>query len=307
MTHTSSRLLLALLLAVAVPAVQAQGLPRTAAPANAEANAAVDAALAAFKKGDYAAALAGFDKAVKLSPNDSIIHEVRALTLFALGRYPESAAALNSVLVAAPGMDWTTISNVYGSVDAYTTHLRALEDFCRANPDGTTPDSAAGHFVLGYHYLVGGHAEMAAKALEVVVKKQPGDMVARRLLDAITPPAAVDPSASPGKPAPQQPAASAAPETDLVGTWKATIGKDSVVLTIAEDSKFTWRATPDGKPAVELSGELAASPDTIALRTEKAGTMEGKVVSKGQDAFEFMLSGAPKEAKPLLFQRQPSR
>jgi hypothetical protein len=35
MTHTSSRLLLALLLAVAVPAVQAQGLPRTAAPANA--------------------------------------------------------------------------------------------------------------------------------------------------------------------------------------------------------------------------------------------------------------------------------
>jgi hypothetical protein len=35
MTHTSSRLLLALLLAVAVPAVQAQGLPRTPAPANA--------------------------------------------------------------------------------------------------------------------------------------------------------------------------------------------------------------------------------------------------------------------------------
>jgi hypothetical protein len=35
MTNAPSRLLLAVLLAVAVPAVQAQGLPRTAAPANA--------------------------------------------------------------------------------------------------------------------------------------------------------------------------------------------------------------------------------------------------------------------------------
>jgi hypothetical protein len=30
----------------------------------------------------------------------------------------------------------------------------------------------------------------------------------------------------------------------------------------------------------------------------------GKVVSKGADAFEFSLPGAPAEAKPLLFQRQ---
>jgi tetratricopeptide (TPR) repeat protein len=280
------------------------GAAAAAAPTNNEANAAVDDALAKFKAGDYAGALAGFDRAVKASPKDSVIHEVRALTLFALGRYPEAAATLNSVLVSAPGMDWTTISNVYGSVDAYTAHLRKLEDFCRANPD-----SASGHFVLAYHYLVGGHADMAAEALKVVVAKQPGDLVAKRLLEAITPPEetkadAPQPADQPAS-APQAEAAPAAgPETDLVGTWKATSGKDTVVLTITEDSRFTWKATPAGRPAVELSGTVETARDAIALNTEKAGSMVGNVQSKGSDAFSFTLVGAPKEAKPLEFQRQ---
>jgi tetratricopeptide (TPR) repeat protein len=279
----------------------------TAAPVNNEANAAVDDALAKFKAGDYAGALAGFDRAVKSSPKDSVIHEVRALTLFALGRYPEAAATLNSVLVSAPGMDWTTISNVYGSVDAYTAHLRKLEDFCRANPD-----SASGHFVLAYHYLVGGHADMAAEALKIVVAKQPGDLVAKRLLEAITPPEepkaeATQPAAAAGQPATASQAGAAAPagpEIDLVGTWKATTGKDTVELSITEDSKFTWKATPSGRPPVELSGTVETARDAIALNTEKAGSMVGNVKSKGADAFDFTLVGAPKEAKPLEFQRQ---
>jgi tetratricopeptide (TPR) repeat protein len=279
----------------------------TAAPVNNEANAAVDDALAKFKAGDYAGALAGFDRAVKASPKDSVIHEVRALTLFALGRYPEAAATLNSVLVSAPGMDWTTISNVYGSVDAYTAHLRKLEDFCRANPD-----SASGHFVLAYHYLVGGHADMAAEALKIVVAKQPGDLVAKRLLEAITPPEepkaeATQPAATASQPATASQADAAAPagpETDLVGTWKAVSGKDTVMLTITEDSKFTWKAAPAGRPPVELSGTVETARDAIALNTEKAGSMVGNVKSKGADAFDFTLVGAPKEAKPLEFQRQ---
>jgi len=277
----------------------------TAAPVDNEANAAVDDGLAKFKAGDYVGALSAFDRAVKAAPKDSVIHEVRALTLFALGRYPEAAATLNSVLVSAPGMDWTTISNVYGSVDAYTAHLRKLEDFCRANPD-----SASGHFVLAYHYLVGGHADMAAEALKVVVAKQPGDLVAKRLLEAITPPEEPKPEAEQPAAAASQPTTGTAattpadPETDLVGTWKAASGKDTVELTITEDSKFTWKATPEGRPPVELSGTVETARDAIALNTEKAGSMVGKVQSKGADAFDFTLAGAPKEAKPLEFQRQ---
>ena len=260
----------------------------------------VDDALAAFKGGDYAAALAGFDKALKLTPNDSVIHEVRALALFALGRYPEAAATLNSVLAVAPGMDWTTISNVYGSVDAYTQHLRKLEDFCKSHPG-----DAAAHFVLAYHYLVGGYADMAAEALKVVVAKQPGDMVAKRLLEALQPPTPAE-SAAPAQAAAAPTAATspAAPETDLVGVWKATGGTDTVELTITADSTFTWKSAPQGKPAVELTGRIETAADAIALVSEKAGTMTGQVKSLGADAFEFSLPGAPAGTKPLRFDRQ---
>jgi hypothetical protein len=269
---------------------------------------AVDDALAKFKGGDYAGALAGFDKAVKLSPKDSVIHEVRALALFALGRYPEAAASLNSVLASAPGMDWTTISNVYGSVDAYTEHLRRLEDFCKGHPN-----DAAAHFVLAYHYLVGGHSEMAAAALEVVLSKQPGDVVAKRLLDAVKPaPAAKSPPApapnsgsAPTKTDVEATAADGLPEIDLVGTWKATNGKDAVHLTIGDDPSFTWKGQPAGKPAAELKGTIETAADAIALVSESAGTMVAKVTPKSADSFEFALPAAPKDAKPLLFARQP--
>lgn len=260
----------------------------------------VDDALAKFKAGDYAAALAGFDKALKLAPNDSVIHEVRALTLFALGRYPEAAATLNAVLAVAPGMDWTTISNVYGSVDAYTQHLRKLEDFCKSHPG-----DAAAHFVLAYHYLVGGHAEMAAEALKVVVAKQPGDVVAKRLLEALQPPQPAEAQApAQAEATPSPPAAPAAPETDLVGRWKASGGGDTVELSITAESTFTWKSAPQGRPAVELSGRIETAADAIALVSEKAGTMTGQVKSLGPDAFEFSLPGAPAGTKPLRFDRQ---
>ena len=267
---------------------------------------AVDEALAKFKAGDYAGALAGFDKALRLSPKDSVIHEVRALALFALGRYPEAAATLNSVLASAPGMDWTTVSNVYGSVDAYTGHLRKLEDFCR-----THPDDAAAHFVLGYQYLVGGSSDMAAAALRVVIAKQPGDVVAKRLLDAIAPAAQDQAQPAPtAESAPQgataRPAAEQAlPEIDLVGTWKATSGKDTIQLTVTADSKFTWKAQPDGKPPVTLDGSIETTADAVALVSESAGTMVAKVTPKTADAFEFSLAAAPKDTPPLVFSRQP--
>ena len=288
-------------------------------PAQAEANKALDEALGKFKQGDYPGALASIDRAVKSAPNDTVLHEVRALALFALGRYPEAAATLNAILAVAPGMDWTTMSSLYGSVDTYTGQLRKLEDFCRSNPG-----SAAGHFVLAYHYLVGGHADLAAEALKVVVAKQPGDIVSKRLLESLEPPAEAKAAPAEAKaaraeaPRPTEPAAEpqgapqaeaqdpteAGPETDLVGTWKATEGKNTVTLKIGEDSSFTWKAEPEGKPAIELKGTLDSAADQIALQTEAQGTMVANVKSQGPDAFDFIVEGAPKDAKPLQFSRQ---
>ena len=179
---------------------------------------------------------------------------------------------------------------------------------------------------MAYHYLVGGHADLAAEALKVVVAKQPGDIVSKRLLESLEPPAEVKaeelaapaeapkpaPASAATQPAVQTPAQAeapaeaepAGPETDLVGTWKATEGKSSVTLTIGEDSAFTWRAEPEGKPAIELKGTLDSNADQIALQTEAQGTMVANVTSKGPDAFDFLVEGAPKDAKPLQFARQ---
>ena len=247
-----------------------------------------DEALRSFKKGNYAAALAGCDKALRLTPKDSVIHEVRGLALFALGRYPEAAATLNAVLASAPGMDWTTVSGLYNSVDTYSAQLRKLEDYCQGHPE-----DAAAHFVLAYHYLVGGHTDDAAEALRVVVAKQPDDAVAKQLLAAVAP----TPAAA------AKPESAAVPETDLVGTWRATAADDTVVLTIGEDSSFTWKASPKGGPPVEISGTIDTTRDTIALVSEKAGTMTGKVVPQGPDAFEFTLAAGPPGAKPLVFHK----
>ena len=64
--------------------------------------------------------------------------------MFAMGDYTGAAAVLNNLLAVAPGMDWTTLSGLYGDVDAYTTQLRALEAHCKQKPD-----DAAAHFVSG--------------------------------------------------------------------------------------------------------------------------------------------------------------
>jgi hypothetical protein len=55
---------------------------------------------------------------------------------------------------------------------------------------------------------------------------------------------------------------------------------------------------------VEIAGTIETARDAMALVSEAAGTISGSVASKGADAFEFTLAGAPPKAEPLVFQRQ---
>jgi predicted TPR repeat methyltransferase len=48
------------------------------------------------------------------------------------------------------------------------------------------PDAAAGHFVLGYHYLVVGDKAAAVDQLREVTRVQPADKVAAALLKSLT-------------------------------------------------------------------------------------------------------------------------
>ncbi|MFN0020926.1 MAG: tetratricopeptide repeat protein [Pirellulaceae bacterium] len=261
-------------------------------PAAAQAMKLFNGGLAQFKSGDYKAALASFDGALRKLPNDPVVHEVRALTLFALGDYKTAAAALNSFLSSAPGMDWTTMSGLYGNADDYSAQLRKLEEHCRANQK----DSGAA-FVLAYHYLVLGSKDSAISALKAVVKNQPKDFTAKRMLDALVPPE--QPSPAPEKTVPS----SDAPQTDLVGKWRAKSGKTTIDLAITEDSQFTWKAASSGKPAVDLQGELTSTGSAISLDTKDQGSMAGSVKSAGPDKWQFALSGAPASDSGLTFER----
>jgi hypothetical protein len=251
-----------------------------------------DAGLTQFKSGDYQAALRNFDTALQKLPGDPVVHEVRALTLFALGKYKLAAAALNSFLSFAPGMDWTTMSSLYGdNVADYEAQLRKLEQYRRTNPN-----DPASCFVLAYHYLVTGHKDAAIEILKLVLKNQPKDYTAKRMLDALSPPERLS------TPAPTLAlGGSDAMETDLVGIWRAKTGDTIVDLEITEDSQFIWKATTAGQPPVELRGSLTATSDELVLESKGQGAMVGIVKSLGPEKWQFVLSGAPSSDVGLFF------
>lgn len=263
-----------------------------------------DEGVAAFHDGNFIVAMNKFDTAVHRLSGDPVLHEMRALTYFALGKYQESAAVLNALLATSPGMDWTTMSGLYGDVEIYTQQLRKLESHIESNPN-----DAAALFVLAYHYLVTGHQQDAAELLADVVRLQPKDVTASEMLRALT---AEDDQQEPQSTAPPAKVASAQAEakTDLVGKWVAKPEGVTITLEVTESSTFTWRAEPkpiDGKPAAEpteLKGDVLASGNTLVLNTESQGAMSGKVQSQGANQFRFIVPGGPPNDPGLTFDRQ---
>ena len=67
------------------------------------------AARDSFKAGDYSRALELTDQVLKQTPDAAVVHEFRALCLFALKRYDEAAAVDYAVLTAGPGWNWSTL------------------------------------------------------------------------------------------------------------------------------------------------------------------------------------------------------
>lgn len=139
-----------------------------------------DAARAAFKQGDYKKALELDNRAISSMPSDAVLHEFRALTLFALGNYAEASATIYAVLAAGPGWDWDTLTSLYGNIADYTTQLRALEAFVRKNPN-----DAGAHFLLAYHYLILEDSDAAARQFDKVTQLAPNDKLSAQLVKAL--------------------------------------------------------------------------------------------------------------------------
>ena len=281
------------------PIVVAQtvALPPNAPPgltAEDQAKPLLDAARSSFMQGDYPAALAQVDQAIALVPNDTVLHELRGLVLFALGRYKESAAAVYAVLSAGPGWDWTTLSGLYPNVDVYTTQLRALEQYARTNP--TASDAK---FLLADHYLTSGYTDAAAAQLKEVVRLNPKDQLSAQLLASISTPETAEPVAPLQPAAPTQPATAAG----LVGNWTATRADSAAIkLTLAGDGKFTWALNQNGKPQ-QFSGAYTVADNLLVLKQGDKPMMVGQVTLTGNDHFNFKLAGDNPSDPGLTFAR----
>jgi tetratricopeptide (TPR) repeat protein len=270
------------------PAAQAVELPPGV---TAEGLKEFESARAAFYGGDYKKALEETNRALVSMPNDAVIHEFRALVLFALGKYHDAAATLHPVLAVGPGWDWTTMCSLYPSADTYTEQLRALEAFVTSNEK-----AADARFLLAYHYLTLGHDEHAAKHLSRVLKVVPNDTVTAQLLQMM------------GK---SGPAAAPAAESDvkisvadLLGTWTATRGsKANFELSLGNDKSFKW-VYREGKTRQEVKGAYALDGNVLALEPDAGGVMLAEISAPQNGAFDFRTAGAPKTDPGLRFQKK---
>ena len=185
------------------------------------------AARDSFKAGDYQRALDLTDQVLKQTPNEAVVHEFRALCLFALKRYDEAASVNYAVLTAGPGWNWSTMVGLYPDVDTYTNQLRALEAYARSNPT-----SASAQFLLAYQYLAQGNTEAAGTMFDRVVQLQPNDQLSasfvklyKKVAEQKTAVAAQAAQPAAGQPALVSAAAATQPGQSAAGRADSTRGR----------------------------------------------------------------------------------
>jgi tetratricopeptide (TPR) repeat protein len=274
------------------------------------AEAAFDQAREVFKAGDPNRALSLTDQALKSLPNDTTIHQFRAIVLFALKRYDEAAAVLYGVLSVGPGWDWTTLISLYADVNIYTAQLRALERDVDSHPN-----SAPARFVLAYLYLTQGQAGAAIGQYKAVLELQPQDRVSALIADSLTKGqvgaasvaanATTDAGPTTPVPTPSTPVANPQNEGKLEGTWTASpVAGTTITLKISQDNKFTWNFTANGQTR-QLAGQFTSEKGVLSLvpAEDTAPPMVGQVTWQDPNHFVFQALGGGPGDKGLTFAR----
>ncbi|WP_373650330.1 tetratricopeptide repeat protein [Schlesneria sp. DSM 10557] len=273
-----------------------------------------ESARESFKADDFGRALSLADQALVQLPSDPVLHEFRALCLFALKRYDEAAAVNYAVLSAGPSWDWATMINLYSSIDVYTDQLRQLENYVKDNPN-----SAAAQFQLAYIYLAQGSKEAAGKQFGEVVKLQPDDTLSAKLAKTLNPTEEVkevqrklsSESVSVPTPAPDgdgtTPAAGGQaapppPPEKLQGTWVASPDpKVKIILVLKSGGEFTWAVTQDGRTQT-IQGQAGYQDDVLVLGQQEGPPLAGKITyDEGKKSFSFKPPGSAENVPGLNF------
>jgi tetratricopeptide (TPR) repeat protein len=258
----------------------------------------------AFGDEDYLTALANVDEAISYQPGDSALHEYRALVLFALGKYSDAAGVLHPLLASGPGWDRETMIGLYAREDNYLAQLGKLEQYV-----STTPDMPAPRFLLGYHYLVGGDLERAAKEFDEVSRLRTDDSISRQLRDLAQSSVKSDNGESvPPPPAAGDagPAVEAPSTTQLIGTWRSNRAEQGLVtLSLRQDAGFTWSFTKEGAAPTELTGSWEINDRGLLVLSSENAQMVGEVKISPEQKMTFILAGGPEGDPGLTFDRAP--
>ena len=273
------------------------------------------AARAAFLRGDLDGALSAISQAIVQMPHNRDLHQFHSLVLFAKQDYCRSATVAYAVLEDGPGWTWDYLQAFYAAPDIYTGQLRNLEHYVSANPS-----EANVRFLLGYHYLMLDHTDVARRQLTQGVELRPADKLAARILTGIgeaptTTPVAVDnsrqttvnrPTTSPPvtDPINAAPAMVNTASPSLTGTWKADPEKKvHIELALGDDGRFQWKFATSGR-SKEFSGKYKLNGQTLALiRDADSDAMEGTIERTGDNSFRFRMKDAEGDDPGLKFAR----
>ncbi|MEM1083419.1 MAG: hypothetical protein AAGI48_04810 [Verrucomicrobiota bacterium] len=265
----------------------------TAAANDEKSETALEASRTAFKSGDYVTALAKCDEALGYTPSDGTMHEYRALIQFALGKYGDAAGTLNPVLASGPGWSWDTMISFYNGSEAYNDQLDKLEDYAKKT------DSADGHFLLGYHYLVCGHLEQANAEFARAAEQQPADTISAQLRDLT---ASSIPTDS-GEEVETTTQPDPVPVDKLVGSWVCDTGTGKVTFTMNEGGDYTWKFDPSEGQASELKGTYGLDDKGLLVLSSDDSQMVSIVEMKEEGKMHFALIGAPERDPGLDFSK----
>jgi hypothetical protein len=140
----------------------------------------LDQAMQAFQAGNYQEAMRFGEHAIVDSPKDAEAHEVVSLAAFALKDYRTAATEAHAVIALGGVPSWSQVYAIYQNADAYTSQLRALEDYAKANPK-----SAEAQFLLGVQYMTTGYTSDAHEHLVQAAQLTPRDKIAQELVKGV--------------------------------------------------------------------------------------------------------------------------
>ncbi len=271
------------------------------------------AARADFLRGDLDAALSAVSQAIVQMPHNRDLHQFHSLVLFARNDYCRSATVAYAALEDGPGWTWGYLQALYPAPDIYTGQLRNLEHYVSANPS-----EANVRFLLGYHYLMLDHTDVARRQLTQGVELRPADKLAARILTGIGETPTTTAVANSGQSTANRPTTSppitdpinVAPaiintaSTSLAGTWKADPEKKvHIEVALSEDGRFRWKFATSGR-SKEFSGKYKLDGQILALIRDPDGdAMEGTVERTGADGFRFRMKDAEADDPGLKFTR----